>query len=263
MAVSLDRIAVVYQATNLVNGHRYIGFTIQGLKVREAKHRAAARHPTKGYHFHKAIRKFGQENFVFKIMAEFEDEELGKLYEREAIEAYLPEYNLSGGGEGGSMPAITRQRISASNKGRVGPMKGKRFTAEHKAKLSLAATGRPNVKLRGRPLGEERRRKIGLANRDKISNVKGKTRSEESIKQMLETKRLLRLANPGYPALGGRLKGAPLRKPVLCVTDGARFESIRAAAAHYDVYVGSIRQALNGRRDSVRGKVFSFIEAAE
>jgi group I intron endonuclease len=223
--------AVVYQATNSLNGHRYIGLTIQGLAAREREHRKLARRPTGGYHFHSAMRKYGEDNFVFTLMGEFgDDEELAKLYEREAIEAYKPEYNLSRGGEGGSMPEITRQRISASNKGRVGPMKGKKFTEEHKTRLRAALTDITHEKARGKPFTEERRRKLSDAAR-KRTNVPW---------------------NKG--------SGVQPKKPVVCVTDGQVFDSVTAAAAFYGIHQGAVRDVLKGRRAAIRGFVFAYVE---
>ncbi len=224
-----DRATVVYQARNLLNGHRYIGFTSQGMRERESRHRKAAEVPGKGFKFHQAIREFGQENFVFGVLAEFEDEDLGKLYEYEMIAKHQPEYNLANGGVGGTMPEVTRQRISASNKGRVGPMKGKKFTEEHKARLRASLTDLPHMKARGKPFTEERRRKL----------------SEAAKKRAV---------------VSWNLGGGPNKKAVLCATDGQVFESVRAASKFYDIHESAVRHVLKGRRESIRGFVFRYIE---
>ena len=214
--------AIVYQARNLVNGHRYIGFTTQGLSVRERKHRKIGQRSEGGFHFHSALRKYGDENFVFELLGGFgDDEDLAKMYEREAIEAYKPEYNLSHGGEGGSMPEITRQRISAANKGRVGPMLGRKFTLEHCAKIRANTKGKPHMAVRGVPLSEERRRKISAA-------------------------------VMGPPGNG--------RKAVLCVTDGVTHVSLSAAAKYYSTSIGYISQVAKGTRLQLKGLVFKFVE---
>ena len=105
--------ALVYQARNLVNGKRYIGFTSRPFELRANQHRSDAKQG-KGHLFHKAIRKYGPENFVFGLLADFDgDQDLAKLYEFEAIAKYQPEYNLREGGQGGgSMPDSTRKKIS-------------------------------------------------------------------------------------------------------------------------------------------------------
>jgi len=249
--------AIVYQATNTVNGKRYIGFTTQQLAARQREHLKNTRYPKKRFMFQNAILKHGMESFVFETLAEFEDADLARVYEIEAIAKYRPEYNLKHGGEGSSMPEITRQRISASNKGRVGPMKGKKFTDEHKAKISAANKGREHLSQRGVPFTEERRRKISAKAMDRVSPGKGVKRSADATQRTLETKRLRKLAGQTY-VVGGRLKGAPLRKPVVCLTDGKKFDSIRAAAIFYDLNLASLRDVLNGRREAVRGLVFAF-----
>lgn len=168
------------------------------------------------------MRKYGEENFFFELMGDFgEDQELAKIYEREAIEAYKPEYNLTYGGEGGSMPLITRQRISASNKGRVSPMKGRKFTEEHKANIRKGTKGVPHLSVRGVPFTAERRRKLSLA-------------------------------AMGRPGNG--------RRAVACLTDGRVFDSIAAAAKHYDTWPGYIRLVASGRKKSIKGLTFKFME---
>ncbi len=255
--------AVVYQATNSLNGHRYIGLTIQGLAAREREHRKLARRPTGGYHFHSAMRKYGEDNFVFSLMGEFgDDEELAKLYEREAIEAYKPEYNLSRGGEGGSMPAITRQRISASNKGRVGPMLGRKFTEEHKAKIRANTKGVPHLSVRGVPFTEERRRKISEAATDRVTGFYGKKVPREVVERAQATRKS-RTYPPQLKGQNGKYPGCPAKRAVICVTDGRTFESVIAASRFYEIYQDSLRAVLKGRRDAVRGLVFRYADEAQ
>lgn len=255
--------AIVYQATNRLNGHRYIGVTIQGLAARESEHRKLARRPTGGFHFHRAMRKHGEENFVFELLGDFgPDEELARIYEREAIEAYKPEYNLSHGGEGGSMPEVTRQRISASNKGRVSPMKGKKFTDEHRAKISKANKGQPKPTLRGVPFTAERRAKISAAATDRVTGFYGKKMPREAIERAQATRKT-RVYAKQPKGQNGKYPGCSYKRAVVCVTDGNRFESVIAASRFYEIYQASLRDVLKRRRDAVRGLVFRYEDDME
>lgn len=134
--------ALVYEAKNLVNGKRYIGFTSNTLAYRERQHRSYGRQG-RGHIFHKALRKYGDESFVFRIMADFDgDVDIAKLYEFEAIEKYKPEYNIRAGGEGGGPIAeSTRLKMSAAQKGRVSSLRGVPLSAEHKKSISKTKTG--------------------------------------------------------------------------------------------------------------------------
>lgn len=199
---------IVYQATNKVTGHRYIGVTRKGLAQRERQHRQRAERGN-GFRFHLAIKKYGQENFVFEVMADFQDdEELAKAYECEAIAAYKPEYNLTEGGDGKAGPLSPeslarfrakragvpsyrkgvplseehKARISASNKGQIPWTKGKKMSAEQREVLRQANLGNTNSK--GRVWTEEARRKVGDANRGRPSPLKGVPRTPETIAKM-------------------------------------------------------------------------------
>lgn len=141
------------------------------------------------------------------------------MYEIEAIEKYKPEYNLNNTGASGTMPEITRQRISASNKGRVGPMKGKKFTDEHRENLRAALTGLPHYKARGVPFTLERRRKISDAAKGRVG---------------------------------------PTRKAVVCLTDGRTYASVLSAAAAYRTSPGYVSLVARGLKASIKGLTFKF-----
>jgi group I intron endonuclease len=190
--------AVVYQARNLVNGHRYIGYTAQGFAARINQHLSVAR-KRKGHYFHRALRKYGEENFIFGILGEFgDDEDLAKIYEIEAIAAYKPEYNLSYGGEGGTMHKLTRKKIAEANSRRIitdeirknigNAQRGKKRSVETRAKMRAAHIGRTHTaetiqKMRevcGHPVTDEARKKMSAMRKGRVSPAKGKKWSAEA-----------------------------------------------------------------------------------
>ncbi len=276
--------AIVYQATNKVNGHRYIGFTTRGLAAREAQHRKDARSKKAGFRFHHAIRKYGQENFVFEVLFDFlDDEELAKVYEWEAIAKYKPEYNLTAGGDGGSMHPETRAKISAATMGRPGTHTGKHFSEETKHKLSEVQKGRPS-KLKGRIVSEDVRRKmsagqlghrgwnkggtvseetkqkISAGNKGQVPWILGKTHSAET-KQKLSVSLKQAFATPSERRVASlvanqRIAAEAVKVPVVCVTNGKLFASSADADRFYGFSLGSVRKVVSGKRKAIKGLVF-------
>lgn len=62
---------VVYKVTNVINGKSYIGKTSRTLKKRRKEHIAKAAQGS-SLPFHAAIRKYGEKNFLWDIIAECE-----------------------------------------------------------------------------------------------------------------------------------------------------------------------------------------------
>ena len=283
--------AIVYQARNLVNGHRYIGFTTQGLPKRQNQHYKSANGQQPRYRFQHAMAKYGIENFVFGVPGEFgADEELAKAYECEAIAAYKPEYNLTYGGDGGTLSEETRRKISAATKGRKGTHTGKKFSEETRRRMSEAARGKPHLYARGvkrdpevvqrirlsqmghpnyntKPMSEETRRKISAKNKGRTSWAKGQKFSDEhrqnmsaSAKRANEVKSPQRLA---ALAANARAASDSRKIPIVCLTDGRVFGSSVEAAKFYGLGCSSVRQVVYGKRRAVRGLVFARHEVGD
>ena len=82
---------IIYKATNKVNNKSYIGQTIKPLEKRQSEHlRSSIKNSN--FAFHRAIRKYGKENFEWKILCECKDiDELNLLEEK-----YIKEYGTFG-----------------------------------------------------------------------------------------------------------------------------------------------------------------------
>ena len=92
---------VIYKITNLINSKIYIGQTIKKMQIRWKEHQSAAKRGINTY-FHKAIRKYGIENFIIEQIAEANSkQELDEL-EIKYIQEYdclAPNgYNINKGG---------------------------------------------------------------------------------------------------------------------------------------------------------------------
>ena len=290
MSSSGGQNVVVYKATNVLNGHFYIGYTARGLQAREKAHRQTA-NSGQGHRLHRAMRKYGHENILFEVMADFDgDEDLAKLYECEAIAKYKPEYNLSYGGEGGSLAEESRKKIGDANRGRKMPpshgekrrafLTGRKHTEETKEKIRAAQKGRAPT--RTGPLSEAVRAKISAANKGQIPWTAGKKHSLQTRARMsawqigrkLPEEHRARISEARKEAWKGSRekylaaaqnavkKALEKRKiPVRCVEDGRVFEGCSDADRFYSFRIGWTSRLLKGTVKNTTGRTFERYEA--
>ena len=147
--------AVIYKATNKVNGKSYIGFA-SNFEERQIEHRRDSDNKKRGYHFHRAIRKYGWDNFEWTILKEdaTTEDEISLI---EQHDTYRNGYNCTKGGDGtvGHICSEDTKKISESNIGRKWSEEqrkrisekrrsnGRKITPEHARKLH---EGRKNSK---------------------------------------------------------------------------------------------------------------------
>ena len=102
----------IYKITNKINNKIYIGKTTHTVQYRWNQHTSASFTDKNkldyNYLLHKAIRKYGKENFSLEILEEVEDEKVLsekemyyiKLYNSCVLEDNANGYNMTYGGEG-------------------------------------------------------------------------------------------------------------------------------------------------------------------
>ena len=96
---------IIYKVTNKINGKIYIGQTIRTLEQRKWQHLNAAKGGCKT-HFYNAIRKYGEDNFIFEVI-----DEASTLVELNELERYYIKkfdcinngYNMVDGGNNNVM----------------------------------------------------------------------------------------------------------------------------------------------------------------
>lgn len=142
-------IGSIYKVQNLLNQKCYIGFTSQG-EVRWSDHCNRARVKARKHHshFHRALIKYGIENFQFEIIYMSRDVEHCKNvmegYFIQKYNSFDEGYNRTRGGEGTIGRKCTqaaRDRMSAAQKG----LKlGVKLTQEHRNKIGDAVRGERN-----------------------------------------------------------------------------------------------------------------------
>ncbi len=151
---------IIYKVTNKVNGKIYIGQTVQSLSKRIESHINKALSNEDDFYFHRAIRKYGKNSFIWEIIIQCNSRgELNRI-EIKMIKEYDTfgnGYNLNCGGEGNAGFKHTeeaKRKISESKQGEKNPNYGKygkdhpnfgkTHTKESKKKISESSEGKNN-----------------------------------------------------------------------------------------------------------------------
>ena len=150
----------IYKIVNKINGMTYVGQTVQLLEERWRQHLTNS---SNCRYLKRAFKKYGVENFDFKMICVCFDEDLDKfeIQYMEKLKSIVPTgYNLREGGNSGRQNEETKSQISNTLKEGYKnhtyiaskPQLGKPHTEETKLKISLALRGRTNI-IRPKPTG--------------------------------------------------------------------------------------------------------------
>ena len=145
----------IYCVTCLLNGKMYFGQTVHSVKRRMVGHIYSAQRGS-DHKFHRAIRKYGEENFLVEEVMFVEAPTKEKLKAKlDYIEIRLIKrfdtkksgYNSTWGGEGAlgaERSEETKRKISLSRIGEKNPFYGKKMSSESKRKM-LDSKGIPPI----------------------------------------------------------------------------------------------------------------------
>lgn len=199
----------IYCVVCLPNGKLYFGQTSGTVEKRFKEHLQHSVTKCRKYKFHRAIRKYGEDNFaieeVMRVEAPTKKELKAKLdfLECHFIQRYDTKrngYNSTDGGDGtiGLQRSVEwRRKISETLKGHPGALKGKHHSEESKRLMSEIRKGKrlseeTKFKLskvhKGKKLSEECKNKIRKANLGKNNPFYGKKHTEKSRQIMAEKK---------------------------------------------------------------------------
>jgi len=195
--------AVIYKATNKINNKSYIGFTVD-FEKRKKEHIKQIQYGLT--YFHKALKKYGLDNFEWTILkddATLEDE-IKLIQEHETFWTLNKGYNLTLGGEGLLGHIKTEETKKKLRKAHLGkkPTENQLRTLRENAKKmqEIGHTEETKKKIseshKGKIFTEEHRQNISQNHaakketgsfyqsqeyKDKMSaSLKGKKRTEES-----------------------------------------------------------------------------------
>lgn len=186
---------LIYRAINKVNGKSYVGKTEKTFDERKSDHLNKAKRD-KGFAFHSAIRKYGEENFAWEIVEDtiFDEVALNQKEEHyiALYKSFGPKgYNMTKGGEGqkGWVPSdSTRDIWSQQRKGKNPWNKGNTFS-------------------KYKPLSEEEKsqRKI-LANQKRSEALKGRSTWNSGLKDTYAVTKYKVTYKDGVERIGTRLE---------------------------------------------------------
>lgn len=143
---------IIYRITNLINEKSYIGQTIQSLESRIDAHHKNAQNGS-NFAIHRAIRKYGIENFKYEILTFCESNQ--ELNDQESFYiSYFNTftgnknhkgYNMTSGGSSKKYSDEVREKLSKRASEKIGdknPFFNRKHSDESRAKMSLAQKNR-------------------------------------------------------------------------------------------------------------------------
>lgn len=224
---------IIYLIVNKQNGHKYVGQTTQGMNKRWKQHiQEALRMSDKP--IHRAMRKYGNHNFMIKEIDECDENLLDKReqYWIEHYNTFEEGYNATSGGDKVVFSEETKQKISEKAKERI-------ITPEHTTKAKIEPWGAFTEENRGNG------KHCGLSIRSKNLETGICTDYENARMAALsltgdpnKNSNILLAARKGGTAYGHKwqiLEDKSKKKAVFAVNKktgeiGARYESIADAA---------------------------------
>lgn len=249
---------IIYEAYNPISNSFYIGKTIKGLSKRKSQHKAESKMHRNNSMFHKAIRKYGFDVFVWSVISVHDD--IDKLNEAEILiisnykKKGLKLYNIAIGGEGGDAGGSKYWMANG-------------LTDEMKIKISDSL--KKYYKTHDNPNKGKKTNKTWNKGLTKETNksIMAISQSKTGIHRTEETKKKLMMANIGKKLqphvieilkekFGG--KNNPSARPIFCITTNEHFEYAKLAAIKYNSDLSSIIKCCKGKAKTVKGKRYEY-----
>jgi group I intron endonuclease len=185
----------IYKIKNIVNGNYYIGQSCK-LDNRRTRHFSELKNNIHtNNHLQKAFNKYGEKNFIFKVLIYCEPKELikyeqffidkeknGLLYNmcRECVKT---RYGIN-------ISEETRRKMSISKSGEKHPLYGKKHNEETIKKMKLASLGNKNHQY-GIPRSEETKKKISMGLSGEKSYLYHKPKMKSTLQKIILQKELV------------------------------------------------------------------------
>lgn len=144
-----EKFFLVYKIVNVVNDNFYIGVTSGSLFKRRREHLCSARSGSR-YILHKAIRRYGEKNFLFEPFTYHLSMKDALAEEIRAIRILNPKYNLTRGGEGilGFQARLGMKNSEASKEKTRQRLLGHSVSSESRERMRQAKLNSPHYEKR-------------------------------------------------------------------------------------------------------------------
>ena len=187
-----EEVGIIYGWYNMKSGKWYVGQTVEP-KRRLKTHIDDAFNRKDNNKFHRALRKYGLDNFVYCVLEENilrENLNLKEIDWIEEFDSFYNGYNMSAGGGQTIFSEEVKRKLSESHKGKTPWNKGKRYTLteEEKNKIYESRRGKSSWN-KGISMSEETKKKLSESLKGRAAWNKGKTNiySEETRKRISES----------------------------------------------------------------------------
>jgi hypothetical protein len=263
---------VVYLATNSINGKRYIGATKHTIAHRRMKHFADASGPRPVCRaFYAAIRKYGEDSFVWSQLVECATSADAMKEEIRLIAEMKPEYNITSGGQGVLGVPYTQERREKLSKS----LKGRKMTPAQRAanaiwmkKLSLLKQRQVVCLTDGRFFEscKEACEFYGITSPNIRSVLTGNQAVTKGLafafsdRPLSDHERFEKISWLQDRKIANiKRQRASKNQAVICLVDGTIYENARAAAVGYGVTAGRVRQLCHEGGTTLSGVGFALV----
>ena len=199
-----EEVGIIYGWYCTVTDKWYIGQTINPL-IRFNCHINEAINKKDNNYFHRALRKYGLDNWVYCVLEENILRENLNIREIEWIaefDSFYTGYNLTTGGDTNCIfSEEVKRKISESRKGQHSCWKGKHLPKKTREKISNALKGQNKSEETKRKLSEYHKQLIGEKN-----PFYGKHHSEETRKKLSESHKGKRMSEEIRKKISNTLK---------------------------------------------------------
>lgn len=251
----------IYLAENRINGKAYVGLTRRGVNARWTQHKYLARTNPKSY-FHRALAKYGADNFSVAHIATAIASEYAFELERQLIQQYSPEYNLTNGGEstmGRRVPKEIYAVIAAKNRGKK---RTPEMNAANSARKKQQLATNPEYLQKALAALEKGRNNLDRKENQRLAVIKAGT----GRKWTAEARAKFIAARTGMPIRKTEAVIASnerKKRPVECITLNTVFDSVIEAGEMTGVHFSHISKVCRGERKRAGGLEFIFCNSAE
>lgn len=234
----------IYMIENVKNNKKYIGQTLQhDINNRWKQHKLVSKKSI-GQILYNAYKKYGIDNFKFKIICICFDCDTNK-YEIEYIKKYntlYPNgYNLLEGGNNKKHNQYTINILKEKLSGKNHPNYGKKFTEERKYNMSVSRLGKLNPNY-GKPISNEQKEKI-----KKTINSYDENKRKQINNKISETLKNKIINNK---------KVAQYSLDNIFIKE---FNSISEAAKHLNISRSSIQRCCDGKYKTTKEFIWKYI----